>query len=170
MDFRQISALLIKISGLVVIVFAVTGIPGYINSFLYIGNDTLVNFIMWIVIPLVFPLSIGLAMWFFPKSITNKIIKNNNESIDANKITAEIEQIAITVLGLILLFFALSDLTFNLVNIFLVNKENYGSFSLIKISAEDWGHLVGTLVELTFAIFLIVRTKGIIIIISKLRS
>lgn len=170
MDLRQLSALLVKISGMVVIVFAVSGIPGYINSFLHQGQDTFVNFSAWVLSPLAFPLFIGLLMWSFSKSITNKIIKDGTGPIDSNEFLVEIERIAITVLGIILLFFALSDQTFNLIFIYITSKENFGSLMTIKVSAEDWGHIAGTTVEILFSLVLIARAEGITYIIRKLRS
>ncbi len=170
MDIRELSKLLIKISGLVVIVFAVAGIPGSINGYLYQGQDTPINFISWVLVPLVFPLLIGAVMWFFPGTINNKIIERNKELPISADSLIQVEQIAVCILGLILMFFALSDMTFNLVYVVASNYEDSAKLNTFKVGAANWGHILGTLVEIFFALFLLIKTKGIVLLLKKIRS
>lgn len=170
MDYRQLSNLLIKIAGIVIIVFAVTAIPGHINSFLYQGQETLAKFALWVILPLIVPLIVGLLMWSFPRTITNRIFEKDLEASGSNRVAEEIERIAVTILGLILLFFALSDLTFNFVYVYFTNKENMGVITSFRISPEDWGHIIGTIVEIVFALIILLKAKGVVHFIRRLRA
>ncbi|USF86400.1 hypothetical protein [Candidatus Endoriftia persephonae] len=170
MDYRQLSNLLIKVSGIVIVVFAVTAIPGHINSFLHQGQDTLAKFAMWVIFPLIAPVIIGLLMWSFPGTITNRVFDKSIESSESNRAAEEIERIAVTILGLILLFFALSDLAFNFTYVYFTNKENAGVITSFRISPEDWGHIVGTIVEIAFALTILLKSKGVILLIKRLRA
>ncbi len=170
MDYRQLSNLLIKIAGIVIIVFAVTAIPGHINSFLYQGQDTLAKFAVWVIIPLIFPIIVGLLMWSFPGTLTNRIFEKDIESSKSNGVSEEVEQIAVTVLGLILLFFALSDLTFNLVYVYFSNRENMSVIMSFRISPENWGYIIGTIVEIIFSLIILLKAKGVVLLIRRLRA
>lgn len=170
MDYRQLSNLLIKIAGIVVIVFTVAAIPEHINSFLYQGQDTLSNFVVWVIIPLLAPIIIGLLMWSFPRTITNKIFEKEIEPAGSNRAIEEIERIAVTVLGLTLLFFALSDLIFNLVYVYFTNKENMSVITSFRISPEDWGHIIGTIIEIIFALVILLKAQGVILLIRRFKA
>jgi len=170
MDYRQLSNLLIKISGVVIIVFVVTGIPGHINSFYYQGQETLAKFAVLVIFPLMFPFIIGLMMWFFPGTMTNKMLDKSIDSAPSKGAFEEFERIAITVLGVTLLFFALSDLTFNLAFVYVTHMQNAGVITAFSISAQDWGHILGTLVEIMFALILLLKAKGVMLLLKRMRS
>jgi len=169
MDIKQLSSLLVKVAGIVLIVYAISGIPNNINSYLFQGKDTAINFAVWVIIPVLFPFLIGMAMWKFPTIITNKVINGVSNEVEGNTFR-ELELIALTILGLVLLFFALSDITFNLIYVWATNQVNNSPVSALLISPEDWGHIAGTFVEIIFALVLLFRSKGVIGIIKKFRE
>jgi len=170
MDLRQLSSLLIKIAGLVIIIFAITGIPGYINSYLYQENGTLLGFFVFTIIPLIFPLIIGSLMWKFPNSITNKIIEAEGDLSTNKQLLSELERIAMTILGLILLFYGLSDLIYNFAYVYSSNSQNQETLSTFKVSPENWGHILGTFVEIIFSLFLLFKSKGLLKLLNKIRG
>jgi len=155
---------------MVVIVFAITGIPGYITGYLYQGVDTPINFVTWVLVPLIFPLIIGSVMWFFPGTINNKIISGNTESEINNKTLNELERIAVTILGLVLMFFALSDMAFHITYIVASNYLDSAKLTTITISAENWGFILATLVEIIIALYLLIKANGLLLLLSKFRS
>jgi len=170
MDYRELSKLLIKVAGMVVIVIAITSIPSHINGFLYQGQDTLSNFIKWVLLPLSPPLIVGYLMWSFPGTITNKIIEKNSEQTTNTVSLNEIERVAITTLGLVLMFYALSDIVFNFTYVLAENAGHSIMSTEFRISAENWGHIAGTLVEILFALTLLIKANGVILLLNKLRS
>jgi len=170
MDYRELSKLLIKVAGMVVIVIAITSIPSHINGFLYQGHDTFLNFIKWVLFPLSLPLIVGYLMWSFSGTITNKIIEKNIEPAINTVALKEIEQIAVTILGLILMFYSLSDIVFNIMYVLAENAGHSIMSTEFRVSAENWGHIAGTLVEVLFALTLLSKTNGVILLLNKLRS
>jgi hypothetical protein len=62
---------------------------------------------------LVFPLLLGAICWFLPLPITNTIIKGEPLVEDNAMFFPELERVAITVMGLYLLYRGLSDLAYN---------------------------------------------------------
>jgi len=113
MDLRQLSLLLIKIAGLVIVAIAITAIPGYVNYYVDRGEGTLLSFFALTVIPLAFPVIIGVLMWRFPSTITNKILIDGAEYAKQSDMIAELERVVVTLLGLLIMYFALSDLVYN---------------------------------------------------------
>ncbi len=170
MDLRQISKLLIKISGMVVIVFAITGIPSYITGYIIQSANAPVNLVTWVLVPLIFPLIIGSVMWFFPGAINNIIIGHNSELSLNNKTLNELERIAVTVLGLALMFFALSDMAFHITYVVASNYLDSAKLTTITISAENWGFILATLVEIVFALYLLIKANGLLLLLRKYRS
>jgi hypothetical protein len=121
-------------------------------------------------VPLIFPLIIGSVMWFFPGTINNKIMGHDSEPSLNNKTLNELERIAVTVLGLILMFYALSDITFHLVYVVAQNIEASAKLNTFMVGAENWGLIIATVFEIIFALFLLIKTNGLLLLLRKLRS
>ena len=155
---------------MVVIVFAITGIPGYITSYIIQSANAPVNLVTWVLVPLILPLIIGSVMWFFPGAINNKIIGHDSELSLNNKTLNELERIAVTVLGLILMFYALSDITFHIVYVVAQNHEASAKLNTFMVGAENWALIFATVVEIMFALYLLIKTNGLLLLLSKLRS
>ena len=75
MDTKDVTAVLLKIAGLVIVAYAAFALPYYfspeaMSSSQFSVADTLMSALFYMALPVVF----GLFLWFFPATITNRIV------------------------------------------------------------------------------------------------
>ena len=111
MDTRTFAATLLKVAGLVICVYTFTKIPAYLPPAL--ANDLRLDTSVRVLIAamdLVPPFILGLLLWFFPGRVANKIIIGEDKTSPV--VASEIERVAITVLGLYVVVYGISDLAY----------------------------------------------------------
>jgi hypothetical protein len=166
MTLRDLTALTIKISGVVLFVLIVAKLPEYLKAFLTdsanSGSD-----VFWVYfLPIVLPALVSILLFTFPVSIANRIIASPNNEIDTNFDLVTIELVLIRVLGLLLLYLAVSDLVFHLSNLLVVKRDLGSDFS---IQAYRYPYLIATAAEFAFAFWLLVGTNNVVNFVKKLR-
>lgn len=171
MNTKELSTLLIKIAGIVIIIFTVTGIPGYVASYAAFMDKSTVSYFAYVIIPNVLPLIVGIWMFLTPQKLTEKIIeiKQTDEQYKKTTNLAEIERIAITVLGIYLLFLAISDMVYNFYEWYHF-KEKYKPLSGKITYIELYARITATFAELILGLWLTLGTKGIIKLLNKFRT
>jgi hypothetical protein len=123
MDAKDLAALLLKIAGLVIVGHALFQVPYFfpldeISGGSFSFADALMSAVYFITLPLV----VGALLWFFPATISNKIVSGKKLS-DSGFGLRQFEQVALTLIGVWLLAYGLADLVSNLVWIARVAKE-----------------------------------------------
>ena len=166
MTLRDLTALTIKISGVVLFVLIVAKLPEYFKSFLTdsanFGSD-----VLWIYfLPLVLPALVSILLFAFPVTIANRFVASPNDEMDTKFDLVAIELVLIRTLGLLLLYFAISDLVFHLSNLYIVKSDLGDKFS---IEAYRYPYLIATAAEFIFAFWLLVGTKNIVSFIKNMR-
>jgi hypothetical protein len=172
MDTKAISNLLLKIGGMLIIVLSISNIHGYVYAYSRFAEKNFSLFFSAVVIPNILPLLLGIFIFMKPGKITNKIIEDNQNKKEnlANASLVKIEQVCLSTLGFYLLFQAVSSLVFHVAKF--VQAKAGVSFQgpppdnfLIFSPA-----FIATIGECIFALWLILKTKGIVLVIKKLRS
>lgn len=166
MTLRDLTALTIRISGLVLFVLVIARLPEYLKSYIADTDNTGVITFWIYFLPLTIPGLVSLLLFTFPYSIVNKIITPPVNQKEFTSDLVEIESILIRLLGLLLLYFSLSDLTFHLTNFYHYKIEFGESFS---IEAYNYSYLFATAAEFVFAFWLLAGTKSVIKFTKKLR-
>lgn len=172
MDTKDISNLLLKIGGMFIIVMSISHIQGYVSAYTQYAERSFPLFLSIVVIPNIIPLLLGIFIFTKPSKITNKIIHEGaqEEGRSANSAVQGIEQIALTVLGFYLLSLAFSDIVYHLTN-FIKAKSNLinqgGTLSNSQILTAPF---IATIAELWFSLWLIFKSKGIVLFIKQIRT
>jgi len=74
-DYRDLTNLLLKVAGAVIIIFAIINVPTYVSYYFTLQEESVAAFLGVSVIPMLVPVAVGLFLLLFPVTITNKIIK-----------------------------------------------------------------------------------------------
>jgi hypothetical protein len=114
MDTKDVSAILLKTMGLVMLAYAVFAIPSYFPPRVNLTDqysilDALVEAGGTLALPFVF----GLLLWFFPATVTNKIV--GGKKLSGERFGApDLERVALTVVGLWLVAYGVADMVYTL--------------------------------------------------------
>lgn len=168
-NYNDLTRLLIKISGAVIIIFVLISIPGYVAFYfsLRLEDDSFWLFFIYSIIPVIIPIGGGLLMLYFPGMIANKLINGSQSEVIAEHDIEPIQSIAFGVLGLYLLFRVISDLTYNFSYLYL-NQKAYGLSNISDI--DTYARIIATAFELLFALYLLFGAKGLSKMINKFRD
>ncbi len=165
MDIRDITALAVKISGIVLLVIVASKLPEYLKSYLA-QLEALNPISIWhYVMPLLVPSIISALLITFPRMVSNSVIFND-KAVDSSIDLKAIEIIAIRVLGVLLLFWAVSDLVFHISNYMMYRSVNQDSFPLV---AYNYPVLIATVVEFVFAAWLLMGTNSVVQLLRRIR-
>lgn len=165
MDYRDISTLLLRIAGVVIVIFAVIQIPGHFLNYYRLQEDSLLLFLGTAALPVALTILLGVLLWLFPNTVTNKIVGGSDQpsGFDLEKI----QVIAFSVLGLYVLVRAVGDLVY------------WGSFMTMSSTIEPGGTLLSldryadlfaTLAEFVLGLFLTFGSKGLSSLVAKVRA
>lgn len=165
MDTKSIAAIIIKITGLVMVVLSVIQIPSYF-PFMDRGYDLSIGQTLAAVALGLGPLAFaGVLLWFFPGSITNRIVSGplpTTSTVDLRPL----ELVALTVLGIYLLAAGIIGAVRDAVIIIVANRQNLGSE---LIPASIIGHIAGIIADLVIGATLCIGAKGVSNVVEKLR-
>ncbi len=164
MSYRDLSNLLLRIAGVAMIAFALTALGGYLSFYLTAPERSPSAFSGLVVIPIVIPLALGLALLFFPRSVTNRLVEEGGiegaPAFDADTL----QRVAFSVLALYLLFQVLSDLVYHGTAIYIAGLEGG------RLDPEIWPTLIATLAELVFALFLLLGSGRLVRALRSVRT
>jgi hypothetical protein len=153
----DLTALAIKISGIFLFVLAISMIPDYVSTYVSIEKGARSVNVLYVIAPF-FIVAIACTMLLlFPYKISNKLIVAADLS-ERNHSTSLYQLIAIRLLGVLLLFWSVSDMVFTLGTYLMLRDVTE---TAVPISALNYPYLVATGVELVFAIVLIRNSNRI---------
>ncbi len=161
MTIRELTALTIKISGLVLLVLVAAKLPEYFKS--YLEQKEL--FPIWgYVVPLLIPAIIAIVLITAPFKVSDSVILGATRLSHKGDL-AQLEVIAIRVLGLLLLFWATSDLVYHVSNHLMMSSADPGFPGYVY----NYPYLIATVVELVFALWLLFGTNGVLALLRQVR-
>lgn len=114
MNYKDLTALLIKVGGLVIVVVMISLLPSYVSAGIGALGTSWLAFFTVAILPLLFPLLVGILMLAFPGKIGNWIIQGEKLSELPATYLPQLERLAMTLLGVYILFRAISDFVFHL--------------------------------------------------------
>ena len=156
MDTRSIGAIVIKITGLVMIVVSVVQIPAFFpltsRGYGFSYGELLATAALGLG-----PLAlIGLLLWFFPGTITNRIV-SGAPLAGSPADFRPLELVALTVLGIYLVADGIIGATRDVAFVIAVNRQNPSEL----LPASIIGHIAATAVKLAIGVVLCVGAKGV---------
>lgn len=171
MNYNELSSLLLKISGLIIIIFTVINIPnyfiGYYSTQNFFGNEVsdLAAFLGSVFLPAFITIAIGFLLFKFPKTVTNKIIAGSSESSSADLKT--ITAVAYSAIGMYFVAFSIADLVYWAIYYgMILNELKTNEFFTIDNKVK----VIATFVELLIGLILLLGSSGINNLIIKIRS
>jgi hypothetical protein len=166
MDTRTVSTILLKVTGLVLLVVSISQLPSYF-PLTGRGYDFSIGEVLATAAAALVPLAlVGLALWFFPGTVANKIVSTTSaESATAD--SRPIELVALTVLGVYLVADGLIGAARDVAIVIVVNRQDASS-SLLPASIV--AHIVATAVQLLIGIGLCIGANGVLRVIERLRQ
>lgn len=174
MDYKDLTSLFIRVTGLVIIVLTVADLPNWIPSGMaLLMKKSYLECTFVIGVPLTIPLLVGASLFFFPRTITNKIVRIDGLSQDTAGLLPQLEQLAFGVLGAYLLFRAFSDVVFQLSEmLFLQWRVSMGRSMISEpiLTPTKFGNLAATGGQIAFAVWLLAGTNGFLAVVRKLRG
>ena len=171
MNHNEISQLLLKLSGLLIIIFTIISIPNYFTAYsatqLFFGNSVsdIPAFILSVLVPFFISLLLGFLLFIFPTTITKKILRKPSPSTDApiNEITI----IAYSAIGMYFLAISTADLVYWASYFTLMSNHVQES---AYYTTDNIARVLTTFAELTIGLVLLLGSRGINILISKFRN
>ena len=169
MNYKELTTLLIKIAGAVLIIYELFGIPTFVSYYfsLRLEEESVITFFLMSVLPLVIPLLAGVVMILFPATLANKIVRTSEEIKTNEEFTSSFQLVAFGVLGFYLLFNVISDFVYNFTYLYqidgLTNKDN-------PLIIDAYARIVATVAELIFALYLLFGTKSLVALLNRVRK
>lgn len=165
MKLHDVTALAIKLAGLVLFVLVLSKIPEYVNSYLsYPGSEHPYNYLFY-VLPLFIVAIACLGLLFFPYTISNNLLFDSEASPSTDNIN-QYQIIAIRLLGLLLLFWSVSDAAYH-VFVYLIYRDvidlSYGGGTF------DLPAFLTTCAEVIFSFVLLKKAKNISLLLNSTR-
>ena len=166
MDTKAIAALLIKLTGLVLVVVAVSQLPRYF-PLTGRGFEFSIGEVVATTAIALGPLAaLGLILWFFPGTVTNKVV--SGAPVDSAPVDARpIELVALTILGVYLLADGLIEAVRDIAVVIIVSRQDA---SAAMIPASIIGHLAATIAQLVIGAGLCIGARGVSRVIARLRE
>ena len=163
MNLRDLLALAIKVAGLVLIVLLLSKLPEYLKGYLVLEKMTGESGLWVYLVPLMIPLSLAVLFLTFPYSISDRLVTRKTSFSSAK--LRDVEVLAIRLLGLILLYFAISDLAYHMSSLMLTNSDAGQEMGVVPY---DLSYLVATVVEMVFSLVLLLGAKSVQALLHRL--
>jgi hypothetical protein len=171
MDHRSLTALMLRIAGVLILVELVTSAPHTIMNLLHFGGKETapVDALALTSLALVLPLAIGLVLIYFPSSIAGRIVRTDHAGEEAKAVSESLLPVAIACLGVYFVSVALYDEVYWLakLRIYYVFEERHGN--AIPLAPQDFAGIVSAVFQFTVGFVLLLGTRGISKLIVRLR-
>src|SRR5712691_8702781 len=109
MDTKDLAAVLVKTAGLAIFAYAVIRLPAYLPPWVS-GNApfSIGALFAEAAVTLALPMLLGLLFWFFPATVTNKMV-SGKKLAEAQFGLREFERVALTIVGVSIVAYGLAD-------------------------------------------------------------
>lgn len=166
-DLEGVVRLGLKLIGLGLVVYGAVTLPGYVTSLASGGGfGTFPMQAMAFLTGPVLAVMFGLFLWLFPSPVVNTVIHKRKVMSDGNQDwSGRLEVVGMSLLGVWLLYRAVSDLVFHS----LMHFQQAGSLAHAEGFSELGAALGATLVEFVLALFLLFGARGISRFVRRLR-
>jgi hypothetical protein len=170
MDYKSLTSLMLRLTGVIIVVSEVTVMPRtFIN--LHARNPLESPDVAALLLTIVasgLPILIGLLLIYFPAAVANKIVSAGGESVDR----LNLQQLAFSVLGLYFVSLAVFDAVYWLAKLriyFVVyNELNFGQ--PFRLTPEDFAGIAATCAQFVAGLLLLFGGRGLANLVHRLRS
>lgn len=172
MNTKNISNLILKIAGIVILILSIPNIHYYVLIYSQFKVKTISLFLTTVIAPNIIPILLGVFFFTKPDKVTNKIVQDSDSTLkdcDSNTFN-QLEQLCLSVIGYYILAKSSAEIIFQIANFVQAKasipyQSGKPSNSLI-FTAE----FITLIAELFLAFWLIFGAKGIVELVNKIRS
>jgi hypothetical protein len=170
MDYKSLTSLLLRLTGVIIMVLAVTATPRTFVG-LFLGNaGGGFNTETWLLttVASAFPILVGLLLIYFPATVANRIVPGDGETAD----TRRLEQIAFSILGLYFVSMAAFDAVYWYAKlrlysvIFPFGLNDRGPW----LASNDFAGIASTCAQFVVGILLLIGGRGLANLFHRLRT
>lgn len=168
-DYTSIIRLVLKLSGVGLVVYGGVSLSSYLPALLMTENwsEWGTPIILANLLALAMPFLFGLFLWFFPATIANTIVRPASTSREAEAgLSYELERIGVALLGLYLFYVAAADLIYQVI----VHRAKVAALGSVRAPDDFPALITAAVVELIFALLFIFQAKGIVNLLRKIRG
>jgi hypothetical protein len=164
MDAKDITSALLKIAGLVTFAYAIFQIPSYFPPAVGAGAPySICDSVSVALATLALPIVFGVLLWFFPATITNKIV--SGQKLSGSTFGApEFERVALTILGMWLVAYGITDLVAELVSIVYI-RQNYPDITALP--PRVFAMAIASVVKLCLGLVLVFGARSIMKFVAR---
>jgi hypothetical protein len=166
-DYNSGVRLVLKLCGVGLMVLGAVNLATYLPMLFLVSTDDQPGMYLSYVFTLLAPFLFGVLLWLFPAPIANSVVRVDAAAAKPKTGWAdELERVGVSLLGLFLLYHALSDLVYHL----LIQRAKVTAPGAVRAPDDFVPLVVATVVELALALFLLLRSKGIVNLLRKARG
>ncbi|MFK5947425.1 MAG: hypothetical protein QM500_01485 [Methylococcales bacterium] len=159
MSLHDVTALAVKIAGLVLFVIVLSKIPEYTKSYLQFKNSQIPINILYYILPLLIVGFACLLLFLFPYKISNYwVLDTDTINTSSSEFADNLQIIAIRLIGLLILFWSVSAIVYS-VFVYLMYRD-IGSVSY-EANTFNYPELFSTLVNSGIAVVLLKKARNI---------
>jgi hypothetical protein len=167
METKDLAALLVKAAGLILFGYAVIRIPAYI---LPVGDPnapfSLGALFVQAAVFLALPMLLGLLFWFFPATVTNKMV-SGEKLARAQFGLREFERVALTVVGVSIVAYGFADLIHAVALAYFVHSQHP---EVTPLPADLYAGIVFPAAKIAIGAGVAVGARGIGKLLARLRG
>jgi hypothetical protein len=174
-DHKALSALILRIAGLLIVVFTITNAAKNLDFFFSPSTPQGVSVWPMLAATLVsvgLPVLVGLLLVYFPSAIATRVLKVQGADVNVDDIKA-LQCVAFSTLGLWLTLYAVVEAVYYWAKARLYLQyiaEMRWQGTLPPMQPDDFGGLVSCAVQLVFGIWLLVGNRGLVNVLARLRG
>lgn len=170
MDYKDLTALLAKLVGAVLIFWYVSWLPTLVPGALQAPSFWWAIFVN--VIPSIVPLSLAVVLFTYPATVTNKLVGGSEISTDDSFLVA-LEILALRLIGVFYVFNSVVDMATHFSKV-LITPSLYEKMGM-PAPSTGWtpdlaAWTIATFVEFGLALWLVLGARGIANAIQRLRG
>ena len=166
-DLRSIVRLVLKLSGLVMVIWGLVTVISFVPVVFPLSEVSMGRDALYVLFSPLVMVAFGLFLWLFPAPVTNTVFrKDSKDSAAEPRWAAELQVVGVSLLGLWLLYRAISDLVYHL----MVYRTRTQSTDFYTDGYTEFpAFMVATLVEFVVAVFLLFGARGIVRVLRQVR-
>lgn len=167
MDTKDLAALLVKTAGLAIFGYAVIRLPAYFPPW-QDGNApfSIRALFAGAAVTLALPMLLGLLFWFFPATITNKMV-SGEKLTEAQFGLREVEGVALTVVGVSIVAYGLADFIHAATVAYFMHAQHP---EVTPLPADMYAEIVFPVAKIAIGTGVVVGARGIGSFVARLRG
>jgi hypothetical protein len=175
MDHKALSALILRLAGLLVIVYTVTNVAKSFGPFF--DPTTMRGVGVWQVLVAALlsvglPILIGLLLVYFPSTIATSVLKVQGGEVSAEDVRP-LQRVAFSTLGLWLTLYSVIDAVYfwgraRLYFQYIEDMPAYGNAP--ALTPGEFGGLLSCAVQLVIGVCLLLGSRGLVNLLARIRA